>query len=209
MRLGAKPLIIILCVVFALPPLLSWYLFNYTDLGQNASGGSQHGVLIVPPRPLPDWPLIDPAGDSAGDPVGDPASDPGGIGLHGKWTLLSLLHGNCAHSCARNLYKMRQLRLATGKHARRVQRALLVANGNPDALSPAQLQEYPGQLLLFPAAADITTWFALSDADNPFTPGRLYLVDPQGNLMMSYADTTEPKGIIKDLTRLLKYSRGG
>ncbi len=201
MKLRAKPLIIILCAVFALPPLLSWYLFNYTDLGQNATGGGQHGVLIVPPRPLPDWPLINPASE--------PASDPVALGLHGKWTLLSLLEGDCAQSCARSLYKMRQLRLATGKHARRVQRALLPANGDPNALSPTQLQEYPGQLLLLPGAADITTWFALSDADNPFTPGRLYLIDPQGNLMMSYADATEPKGIIKDLTRLLKYSRGG
>ena len=194
----SKTIIIVLCAVFALPPLLSWYLFNHTEVGRTASGGAQHGTLIVPPRPLPDWTMAATAG-------GDAAA----TGLHGKWTLLYLLDGSCTERCARNLYKMRQLRLATGKHARRLQRAILVVNGDPGALRQEQLQEYPGQLLLFPGEADVRHLFALTDEDNPYTQERLYLVDPQGNLMMSYAGTTEPKGIIKDLTRLLKYSRGG
>ena len=51
--------------------------------------------------------------------------------------------------------------------------------------------------------------FALSAGDRPFAGERLYLIDPLGNLMMSYARTADPKGIIKDLSRLLKYSRTG
>lgn len=201
MRLSPRTLVIVLCVVFALPPLLSWYLFNYTDLGSAAAGGGEHGELIVPPRPLPDWTLVDPAAENGS-----------AVSLRGKWTLLYLLDGACGESCVQNLYKMRQLRLATGKHAGRVQRAVLVANGDRDALSREQLREYPGQLALYPGSsptADVLSLFALTAADDPYSRRRLYLIDPQGNLMMAYAGTTEPKGIIKDLTRLLKYSRSG
>ena len=47
--------------------------------------------------------------------------------------------------------------------------------------------------------------------DRPFMRmERLYLIDPLGNLMMSYAAADRAEsGIIKDLTRLLKYSRIG
>ena len=201
MRLAPRTMVIVLCAVFALPPLLSWYLFNYTDLGRAGAGGGEHGELIVPPRPLPDWTLIDPA-----------AENETAVSLRGKWTLLYLLDGACGQGCVQNLYKMRQLRLATGKRAGRVQRAVLVANGDRDALSREQLREYPGQLALYPGpapAADVLSLFALTAADDPFSQDRLYLIDPQGNLMMAYAGTAEPKGIIKDLTRLLKYSRSG
>ena len=51
--------------------------------------------------------------------------------------------------------------------------------------------------------------FRLSDDRDPLLERRLYLVDPLGNLMMSYPADAEPGGIIKDLKRLLRYSRIG
>ena len=197
MKSRNQAILIILFAVFALPPLLSWYAFNYTDLGKQRSTGG-HGTLIAPPRPLPDWDLVDQGGAPAP--------------LHGKWTLMYPLNGECSEPCLRNLYRMRQLRLATGKYADRVQRAVLVVNRDRNAVTGEQLQDYPGQLLLFPENMDgdaLRSLFELSTGDRPFAEERLYLVDPLGNLMMSYAGTADPKGIIKDLTRLLKYSRTG
>lgn len=196
-----QAVLIILFAVFALPPLLSWYLFNYTELGTggNATG---HGTLITPPRPLPAWPLIDPADESGAQHR-----------LHGKWTLIYPLTGECREACLRNVYKMRQLRLATGKHAGRVQRALLLTGGAPVAPASTQLLEYPGQMLLLPEDVNgeeaLRALFMLTDGDQPFIQERLYLVDPLGNLMMCYSGDVEPGGIIEDLTRLLKYSRSG
>ena len=195
----SRKTIILVCLfaVFALPPLLSWYAFHYTDLGkQRGTGG--HGTLITPPRPLPPWTLVDRNG----------AETP----LHGKWTLVYLLRGECRETCLQNLYRMRQLRLATGKNAGRVQRAVLVVDGDRDTLTGEQLQDFPGQLVLFPEDMDgnaLQTLFGLSTGDRPFAQDRLYLADPLGNLMMSYAGTVDPGGIIKDLARLLKYSRIG
>ncbi|MDE0284786.1 MAG: hypothetical protein OXN26_09600 [Gammaproteobacteria bacterium] len=197
MKRRNQTMLVLLIAVFALPPLLSWYAFNYTDLGKQRSTG-EHGTLIAPPRPLPAWDLLEQGGTTTP--------------LHGKWTLVYPLNGKCREACLQNLYRMRQLRLATGKYADRVQRAVLVVNRDRNAVTVEQLQDYPGQLTLFPENMDgdvLRSLFELSAGDRPFAEDRLYLVDPLGNLMMSYARTADPKGIIKDLTRLLKYSRTG
>ena len=197
MKRRNQTMLVLLIAVFALPPLLSWCAFNYTDLGKQRSPGG-HGALIAPPRPLPAWDLVGPGGMTTP--------------LHGKWTLVYPLNGKCGEACLQNLYRMRQLRLAVGKYTGRVQRAVLVVNRDHNAVTGEQLQDYPGQLLLFPENMDgdaLRLLFELSAGDRPFAEERLYLVDPLGNLMMSYARTADPKGIIKDLTRLLKYSRIG
>ena len=195
-----RAILILLFAVFALPPLLSWFLFNYTDMGRESDTGG-HGTLVVPPKPVPDWPLVDMAGNTEAERR-----------VHGKWTLVYLLDGPCQETCLGNLYKMRQLRLATGKYAHRIQRAVLVVDNNRHALTTGQLLDYPGQLVLFPEnmdAGSLESLFKRGTDDRPFIQERLYLIDPLGNLMMSYAAETAPKGIIKDLTRLLKYSRIG
>ena len=38
---------------------------------------------------------------------------------------------------------------------------------------------------------------------------RVYLIDPLGNLMMSYAPDANPKGMLEDLKRLLRLSHVG
>ena len=195
-----QAMLILLVAIFTLPPLLSWVLFHYTDLGKGQGEGA-HGTLVVPPRPVPDWLLVNPADHTTTD-----------TRLHGKWTLVYLLNGNCGETCLENLYKMRQLRLAMGKNAQRVQRAVLVAGNGRQALTQEQLSDYPGQYVLYPERMDaeaLQALFRLTPDDRPFAGDRLYLVDPMGNLMMSYAAAVAPGGIIKDLTRLLKYSRSG
>ncbi|MFU8797378.1 MAG: hypothetical protein ACNA7Y_01585 [Gammaproteobacteria bacterium] len=42
-----------------------------------------------------------------------------------------------------------------------------------------------------------------------FQPGRIYLVDPLGNIFMYYPDAVLPKDLKADLVRLLKISRIG
>jgi hypothetical protein len=38
---------------------------------------------------------------------------------------------------------------------------------------------------------------------------RIYLIDPLGNLMMSYAPDAKPKGMLEDMKRLLRLSQIG
>jgi cytochrome oxidase Cu insertion factor (SCO1/SenC/PrrC family) len=199
-KANQKWIVVVLFILFALPFSLSWFLFNFTDFGRG-EGTASHGTLIDPPRLLSDATLADPAGA-----LNEPAR------LYGKWSLVYLVDGECDEQCEKNLYRMRQIRLAMGKHAHRVQRVLINFNNDPLRLTERQLQEYRGQLVAKSSGIkELVTAapFKLSEDDAPLSAGRLYIVDPRGFLMMSYAPEADPGGIIKDLQRLLRYSSVG
>lgn len=186
---NARLILVALVLIFAAPPLVSWLLFTYTDIGR----GGGHGDLFQPPRSLPDAALVDGAGGTAR--------------LHGRWTLIYLASGGCGADCTEALYRMRQVRLATGRNSERVQRVVVFPAGETPPLARIAA-DWPGQLVADPAAGfgSFEAFRAVPDED-PLAAGRLYLADPGGDLMMSYARDADPEGIIKDLKRLLRYSR--
>ncbi len=183
---------LVLVVVFALflaPFLTAWFMNFIADWRPAAT--TQHGELIQPVLPAAELALREAEG---GAPL-DAAF------WEGHWTLLYIAPAACGEDCARMGYVMRQLRLAQGKNIDRVQRAL-VLNAPDDARRAELAEHYPGMRLLAPAPA-AGPHAGLPQAD------RLYLVDPLGNVMMQYAPDTEPRGIIKDLERLLRISYVG
>jgi cytochrome oxidase Cu insertion factor (SCO1/SenC/PrrC family) len=191
-------MLLLLTVVFAAPMIGSWVLYFHTDIGRGAGAAGSHGRLIDPPVPLPDAALLDAATGVRSER------------LHGKWTLLSLAQRECDAACEKNLYRMRQLRLAVGKDTYRVQRLLVVYGESLNTLTPSLLDAYRGQLIVEGEEAGISTAaFRQSAGDEPVSANRLYLVDPLGNLILSYDPDVDPAGIISDLKRLLKYSRIG
>ena len=114
--------------------------------------------------------------------------------LHGKWVLVSADAGACDAYCERKLYFMRQVRRAQGKDMERIERLWLVSDGGA-----------PRAELL--AAIEGTRVVALEDP--AFTRDHIYLVDPLGNLMLRFPRDPDPSRMIKDLQRLLRYSRIG
>ena len=112
--------------------------------------------------------------------------------LQGRWVMAFAAPASCDKSCRDNLWIMRQVRTAQGKEMDRVERVWLVTDGGrPDA---TLLAEHPGLRVV--------------EARTPaLEPGRIQLVDPRGNLMMRYPAEPEPKRMIKDFERILKYSR--
>ncbi len=190
--------LIYLALFFSAPFLLSWYLFNFTNVLHDG-GSASHGDLIIPPRPLPNIGLRDPANVITN------------AELYGKWTLLFITSNDCDAGCEENLYRMRQIRLAMGKKRSRVQRAMMIGNSILSEQIVLKLREYPGQLLhLNVESTDgFINNFKFSGSDDPFSTRRLYLIDPLGNLMMSYPPDADPIGIIKDIKRMLRISRIG
>ena len=59
------------------------------------------------------------------------------------------------------------------------------------------------------AAAPLLALLPGVDGSSAATAERVYLIDPLGNLMMSYAPDAKPKGMLEDMKRLLGLSHVG
>jgi len=183
-------------ILFAGPLVVSWWLYNYTDIGRDG-GAYNHGVLLLPPRHLNDYLLM---GDSEETEKR----------LYGKWNLIYLVDNGCDQVCEQRLYMMRQIRLAMNNNSHRLQRVLFDISGHGRTLTAEQNENYKGQLIFDISVKTAQQLLEIFKFDmDPVAAGRLYLVDPLGNLMMSYSTEADPAGIINDLKRLLKYSRIG
>jgi len=199
--LNSRQSLVLLALLFLSPVLVAWIMHISGDGGWHPEGTTNRGILIQPPQPLT---LPRDLASLQGDPVGEDF-------LHGKWTLLYITGTGCNASCRDSLYYMRQVRLAQGENLRRVQRLFLVSAATPPGGLQDTLKEYPEMMtagLSREQAQALEPLFSV-DATSPQDAARIYLVDPLGNLMMYYPPDADPRGMIKDLQRLLKYSRVG
>lgn len=191
--------LILIFVLFCGPLAGAWWLHSQNTIIE-ARGKTNHGQLILPPRPISNLALIDPL-----------SMDSNKKQLHGKWSLFVIAEGACDDVCVANLYRMRQLRLAMGKHTGRVQRVVLFIQPEQNNFDKV-FENYPGQMRVDIENLDLQSLlsqFSLPEFDAPAISGRLYIIDPLGNLMMSYAFDANPSGIIKDLNKLLRASKVG
>ena len=120
--------------------------------------------------------------------------------------------GACDERCRKALYLTRQSRIALNKDMDRVQRVFLVDEGRC-CDSAFFAQEHP-DLLVAEAAGDRTRLALLEPfpayADGPVgSAGRIYLVDPLGNLLMSYPASAPDKALLTDVKKLLRLSHIG
>ena len=123
--------------------------------------------------------------------------------LRGKWILLQLDSGDCSEECRKKLVYMRQVHLALGKDAERVERVWLLTDGSvPDA---AQLRDIEGTFVAHAFGSALLAEFP--PALNP--SGHIYVVDPLGNLMLRFPADPDPRRMLKDMMRLLSVSRIG
>ena len=123
--------------------------------------------------------------------------------LRGKWLLLTVQPAACDDRCRQKLYYMRQVRTAQNENMMRVERLWLVTGaGHP---APELVAEHSGLII---ARLVDPAWLAALPVRRE-AGEHIYLIDPLGNLVLRYDDESNPKGILKDLVRLLKVSRIG
>ena len=191
-----RRLLIGLALLFIAPLALAFYLY-YGHGTWHPGGRVNVGQLIEPPRPLP--PLALPL-------AGSGSTEPNF--LKGKWTFLYVGSGPCAEDCRARLYDTRQVRLALDRDMNRVQR-VFIADG--DCCDAQFLQAHPGLITIRADVAAAPLLALLPGRDTGSTAGAqpVYLIDPLGNLMMSYAPDVKPKGMLQDLKRLLRLSSIG
>jgi cytochrome oxidase Cu insertion factor (SCO1/SenC/PrrC family) len=153
------------------------------------AGRTNYGELVAP-RPLPNVTLrrLD------GRPFA-PAD------LRGKWVLLHADAAACGAACQEKLFQMRQVRLAQGTNMDRIERLWLVLDAGEPPPRIARL--YEGAVIARAAPEVLAALPAAEVRDHVF------LVDPRGNVMLRFPPHANPKRMIQDLERLLKYSGSG
>jgi cytochrome oxidase Cu insertion factor (SCO1/SenC/PrrC family) len=185
-------------LLFLLPVVAATTLYY---IGWKPEGKSlQHGELMQPARLVGDAELK----GADGAPYRLNA-------LRGKWVLVYFSPLPCTEACRNNLYKMQQVRLAQGRDASRVMRVMIIAGAGTEALREFA-QHNPGVVALSGARATLDALareFVSSQGTAVDVPGRVYLLDPIGNLVLSYAPDADPSGMRKDLARLLRLSQVG
>jgi cytochrome oxidase Cu insertion factor (SCO1/SenC/PrrC family) len=153
-----------------------------------------HGEIIEPARPLKPFSLATPTGGRL------KLED-----LRGHWTLV-FVDGACDKDCKKILYYTRQIREALGRDADRVRRLYLLTTAVSPGDLNALLAEHPGLLMAFASPEQARFTLQLTDSEKE---NAVYVVDPLGNLMMRYSERAKPKGMLKDLKKLLRISRVG
>jgi len=141
---------------------------------------SHHGHLLSPPRLLPEQVLLRSTGKNAE-----------------KWKLVFHVRGPCTAECMSHLDEMRRIHVALYKNMGRLSRAVLT--DQPDDPALLALRNTQPDLLLLSAPPG-----ALAEITDP-----VLLVDPQGQVIMSYPADASPQGMRADLDRLLKYAWTG
>ena len=125
---------------------------------------------------------------------------------HDKWSAV-ILADQCEAICQKRLYDARQIHASLEKDMGRLQRILIT---NQQDVADIQKQ-YPDLIILNQPSADVAELakqFDIKDV-SAYISQRVYMVDPLGNLMLSYSSEVKPVEIRKDWVRLLKYSWAG
>ncbi|VAW74969.1 hypothetical protein MNBD_GAMMA13-2084 [hydrothermal vent metagenome] len=184
--------------MFAVPLILATLLIELFPEWMPEST-TNNGDLVQPVRKLPAFNLETQPGEAIDESF-----------FRGKWTILYLAKGACERPCVEQLYSIRQIRLAQGKNIDRLKRFMLWdAAGVSDAKRQELQKHFPGQTIVSTGEeTSLLQTFAL-DGQDPLLADRIYLIDPLGNLMMKYEPGENPRGMIKDLEKLLKYSAVG
>jgi hypothetical protein len=174
-------------VLATLPVIASYVLYWFWTPEKHVNYGA-----LLEPRPLARIPLRTLEGEAFDFEK-----------LRGHWILLVTDGGKCGPRCQEKLWQVRQVRQAQGKDLHRIERVWLIDDGEtPDAETP---QAHAGLLIARGPVEAIAD--ALPAQKSPRE--HVYLVDPLGNLMLRFPRDADPKRMIKDLTRLLKYSGTG
>lgn len=193
--------LIFLFLICVGPFLGAWVLYGFQG-PLDTSETTNAGELVHPAKPL--------------DPVTLPVIASRGneeeirVPVDRKWTVIYVAAEGCEADCREVLWATRQIRLSMGRDMARIQRVLLLPAARSD--SDYFREDHPDLMVLDmskPDAGGFIEQFELDDGVLPGEGGRLYIVDPLGNLMMYFLPGFDPDDFMDDMKRLLRVSQIG
>ncbi|HET6264900.1 MAG TPA: hypothetical protein VFD95_08580 [Usitatibacter sp.] len=184
--MGPRAKLLLLAGLFALPIAASVLVYRFASPKPTAN----YGELLLPPATITALPFEAPGGGRFSFSE-----------LAGQWVLVVSDSGDCPAGCAAKLDTLRQVRLALGRNAPRVARVLVVDDLRP--VAPAALEAHEGMRIAIAPRGAANPPGAANDR------AHIYLVDPNGNVMMRWPALADRKRLLGDLQRLLKASQIG
>ncbi|KMY85704.1 putative transmembrane protein [Candidatus Paraburkholderia calva] len=187
-------MLLLLALVCAAPVIAS-YLMYYVF--KPAGGTTSYGTLVEPQRPIPAQLVVT---DEKGQSV--PFKS-----LQGKWLMITVNGSDCDEQCATRLYFMRQVRVLQSGERERVVNVWLRTDDKPVAERIRRAYPEPDTRMVIADPKAVAGWLPVDDGTK--LTDHIFLVDPNGNLMMRFPKDLDPKKINADLAKLLKWSRIG
>jgi len=191
---------VLLVVVFLMPMIVAWLVLKNIDT-LKPSGSRNFGELIQPARPLQEFTLQLRDGVKFGlDEV------------RGKWNIFYFNKSECAQTCQETFTKLHQARLGQGREMHRLR--FLYVNTDSATVTEQTLQfikSLPETKIISGTQEELIKLEAQFEATgkSPKEEGRFFLIDPNGNIMMTYSKESFVRDLLKDLDHLLKYSQIG
>ncbi len=113
------------------------------------------------------------------------------------WMIVQVISNNCDAKCQDNIHMLRQVNTALGKDMDRVRRYIILQNNNLE--NNVYTQNYPKVIVLDDSEK---IYNKLSKMEE-----EVFIADPFGNIILGYKKDFKAKGLLKDLKKLLKFSK--
>ena len=183
-----------LIAVFLSPFIGGWLVLYVFDV--KPSSGN-YGTLIAPVKRL-NWPAMETI---------DGQRYESGFGR--KWTLLLFAGDTCNELCRNNLFYMRQMRTLLGRDTLRLQN-VLISSGPLGETTKIYLQDFPNLKVIENFGDDrLYSQFYLEGYGEVGSSPKMYLIDPDQNLMMHYPAENDQDRMLEDVKKLMKLSQIG
>jgi hypothetical protein len=192
----AKVILVGIVTLFILPLAMAWILYA-SSFRTPVNGTANLGQLVLPMVPL-DW-----------TGVSTMALDHANQSLEGFWVIVYHLPKRCEQHCLKHVTQLRQLHRASGRNRDRI-KIILFSELVPGAeLSHDLLGIYPAFNLASKPSTGFTNSLRQAGRNSALhdTTAVFYLVDPLGNIMMTYSGDDGPGNMSKDLKTLLTWSK--
>lgn len=181
-------------IAFVAPVVAAYALFF---LGITPPAYSNKGELLDPIIDVESFALSDDSNNVLGRKA---------ITEH-KWHMMYFVGSSCDDACNQSLYNMRQINIAAGKYANRLQRLLVHLEAPAEEFQALVAKEYPQARHVNANAETIAA--ALQEVGPQFRANEIYIMDPLGNIMLRYTQEQSYKDILHDLKKLFKVSQIG
>ncbi|SMG32323.1 SCO family protein [Paraburkholderia susongensis] len=185
-------ILLLLVIIGAAPIAVSYFMYYVV---KPTGGSTSYGTLIEPQRPIPGSLVV----------TGEDGKPIKLASLRGRWLMVSVDSSACDKACVTKLYFMRQIRAAQGPERERVVEVWLRTDA--DKVADVIQTAYPDTNMLIADPAQVAAWLPV-DAGTQLSD-HIFMVDPNGNLMMRFPKDPNPSKIKGDVTKLLKWSSIG